>query len=104
MYRQEYLRAGDVKGVWSDYFGFDQGHWAPDAPFRKKKKQVASTYYFINVSPQTACLNRQEWEHLESNVREWSVVESKQISVMAGPLETLPEYFVSTLAMRKKWI
>ena len=102
-YKNEFLRAGDVKGIWSEYFGFDQGHWAPDAPFRLVKDLVASTYYYVNVSPQTSCLNRQEWEHLESSIREFAVEKNVKVSVMSGPLETLPEYFVSTAAMKKKW-
>jgi DNA/RNA endonuclease G (NUC1) len=106
-FKDEFLRAHDVKGVWSDYYGFDQGHWAPDAPFRMVKNLVSSTYYYINVSPQSACLNRQEWEHLESSIRKWAsprpVGKGTPVSVMAGPLEHLPEYFVSTPAMIKKW-
>lgn len=102
-YKGEFLRSGDVKGVWSDYYGFDQGHWAPDAAFRSNNDLVKSTYYYINVSPQTACLNRQEWEHLESNIRDFSVSEKRKISVMSGPLELLPSFFLSTPAMKKKW-
>lgn len=41
---------------------------------------------------------------MESSIRGWAVQRNVKVSVMAGPLEKLPKYFVSTLAMRKKWI
>lgn len=101
--KKEYLRSGDVKGVWSDYYGFDQGHWAPDAPFRKVKELVASTYYFVNVSPQTSCLNRGNWEKLEASIREFAEKENKLAAVMAGPLDKFPAVFADEVHERRKW-
>lgn len=101
--QDEYLRSGDVRGVWADYFGFDQGHWAPDAPFREEKQLVATTYYYINVSPQTACLNRGNWEGLESRVRATAVELDESIQVMAGPLRAVPSTFFETGEQRSQW-
>mmetsp|Transcript_139202 Transcript_139202/g.361752 ORF Transcript_139202/g.361752 Transcript_139202/m.361752 type:complete len:529 (-) Transcript_139202:62-1648(-) len=101
--KDEFLTSGDVSGVWSEYFGLDQGHWAPDAAFRQDKAIVKTTYYYINVSPQTACLNRGNWEGLEKQVREKSVSLQEPLQVYAGPLRQLPDTFVRTKTQRDMW-
>lgn len=104
MIPDEFLRSSDVKGVWNVYFGLDQGHWAPDAAFRTVGRLVQSTYYYINVSPQTSCLNQGEWFNLESKVRSWAVdTLGGLVSIMAGPLERLPEQFLDTQEKKIKW-
>mmetsp|Transcript_96213 Transcript_96213/g.200986 ORF Transcript_96213/g.200986 Transcript_96213/m.200986 type:complete len:648 (-) Transcript_96213:250-2193(-) len=68
--KDEYLRTADVDGHWSNFFALDQGHWCPDAAFRGNKEFVSDTYYFINISPQSSCLNRGNWMRLEGALRE----------------------------------
>jgi endonuclease G len=41
-----------------DAFGYDRGHLAPSADFRYSKKALSESYFYSNMSPQVAQLNR----------------------------------------------
>lgn len=71
----------------SDYWdsGFDRGHLAPSADFRWSKKALSESYYYSNMSPQRPELNRNSWNNLEMQVREW-VVDHGDLLVITGPV------------------
>jgi endonuclease G, mitochondrial len=74
-------------------FGFDRGHIAASADFRWSKKALAATYYYSNMSPQRADLNRGRWAELEGLMRELVEKYDTMLYVVAGPVlyDTLPK-------------
>lgn len=50
--------------------GYDRGHMAPAADFKRSKDAMSTTFLLSNMAPQTPQLNRNIWEELESEVRE----------------------------------
>lgn len=71
----------------ADYWdsGYDRGHLAPSADFRWSKKALSESYYYSNMSPQSPDLNRNSWNNLEIQVREW-VVDHGELFVITGPV------------------
>ncbi|MFH2142636.1 MAG: DNA/RNA non-specific endonuclease [Bacteroidota bacterium] len=71
-----------------DGFGYDRGHLAPSADFRWSEKALSESYYYSNMSPQVAELNREGWSELEDVLRKY-VIENKcsLIVVTAGVLK-----------------
>lgn len=80
----------DVSDYWNS--GYDRGHLAPSADFRWSKKALSESYYYSNMSPQKPELNRNSWNNLEIQVREW-VVDHGDLLVITGPVlkENLPK-------------
>jgi endonuclease G len=63
--------------------GFDRGHLSPAADARCNQRHMDESFYFTNMAPQTAGLNRGQWKNLE----EWTrilAVENDSVIVMAG--------------------
>lgn len=56
----------------SDYKGssFDRGHLLPSKDRTRNYQENSATFFFSNISPQRARLNRGGWMYLESYVRE----------------------------------
>lgn len=56
----------------NDYKGssFDRGHLLPSKDRTRNYQENSATFYFSNISPQKARLNRGGWMYLESYVRE----------------------------------
>jgi endonuclease G len=56
----------------SDYVnsGYDRGHLAPAAAFKRSDEAMSRTFVLSNMAPQTPSLNRQMWRLLEEDVRE----------------------------------
>ena len=56
----------------SDYLnsGYDRGHMAPAAAFKRSDSAMSQTFLLSNMAPQTPSLNRQMWRMLEDDVRE----------------------------------
>lgn len=56
----------------ADYIhsGYDRGHIAPAADFKRSKDAMTTTFLLSNMSPQTPELNRKIWQKLEEQVRE----------------------------------
>jgi len=56
----------------SDYLnsGYDRGHMAPAAAFKRSAEAMSQTFLLSNMAPQTPSLNRQLWRLLEEDVRE----------------------------------
>ncbi len=54
-----------------DGFGYDRGHLAPSADFRWSEKALSESYYYSNITPQTAEFNRQKWAEIEDFLRSY---------------------------------
>lgn len=82
--------SANVADYWNS--GYDRGHLAPSADFRWSKKALSESYYYSNMSPQNPELNRNSWNNLEMQVREW-VVDHGELIVITGPIldENLPK-------------
>jgi endonuclease G len=50
--------------------GFDRGHNAPAAAFKRSREAMSTTFLLSNMSPQTPRLNRNIWQALEEQVRD----------------------------------
>lgn len=71
----------------NDYYksGYDRGHLAPSRDMSFDSVAQAESFYYSNMSPQTASFNRSIWNRLESNVREWTA-EFDTVYVVTGPV------------------
>lgn len=52
--------------------GYDQGHFAPAQDFSYSAATETESFYMSNMSPQLPELNRQGWEQVEAQTREWA--------------------------------
>lgn len=50
--------------------GYDRGHMAPAADFKRSPAAMSATFLLSNMAPQRPNLNRRMWEHLERDVRQ----------------------------------
>lgn len=71
-----------IKEYWNS--GYDRGHLAPSADFRWSQRAVSESYYYSNMSPQLADLNRGIWAELEGRLREVCIRQKEQIFVVTG--------------------
>jgi endonuclease G, mitochondrial len=71
----------------NDYYksGYDRGHLAPSRDMSFDSIAQAESFYYSNMSPQTASFNRGIWSRLESSVRDWAA-EFDTIYVITGPI------------------
>lgn len=76
-----------LKSEISDYknSGFDCGHLAPAADFRKSPQNMEETFFLSNISPQRPSFNRGYWKHFENYVRDLSK-QYGRLEVVTGPL------------------
>ena len=65
-------------------YGYDRGHLAPSADFRYSKKALSESYYYSNMSPQVAQLNRGRWAQMEDLIRQYVVRNKTQLYVVTG--------------------
>ncbi|MBG7606308.1 MAG: DNA/RNA non-specific endonuclease, partial [Actinobacteria bacterium] len=65
--------------------GYDRGHMAPAAAFRRSEEAMSETFKLSNMAPQTPSLNRVMWRLLEDDVRELAS-KSANIWVFTGSL------------------
>ncbi len=65
--------------------GYDRGHMAPAADFKRTPAAMYETFVFTNMAPQRASLNQRIWERLENQVRKLAR-EHGSIWVFIGPL------------------
>jgi len=65
------LAAGERSEL-ADYrgSGFDRGHMAPAAAFKRSRAAMSATFLLSNIAPQRPQLNRRIWRRLEAQVRE----------------------------------
>ena len=94
----------------NDYYksGYDRGHLAPSRDMSFDSVAQAESFYYSNMSPQTASFNRGIWSRLESSVRAWTA-EFDTIYVVTGPVlkdnlkyigenkVSVPEYFYKAI-------
>lgn len=65
--------------------GYDRGHMAPAADFKRDEAAMSETFLLSNMAPQRPNLNRRIWERLESQVR--SLVQTRcEIWIFTGAL------------------
>jgi len=64
------IQQGD-QALLKDYrgSGYDRGHMAPAASFKRSLEAMSTTFYLTNMTPQTDNLNRYIWAYLERDVR-----------------------------------
>jgi endonuclease G len=65
--------------------GYDRGHMAPAADFKRSAEAMRETFVLSNMAPQRPNLNRITWSHLEEEVR--ALTEKYgSIWIFTGPL------------------
>ena len=70
--------------------GYDRGHMAPAAAFKRSVEAMSTTFLLTNMVPQTPALNRRIWRTLESEVRkitDWA----SAVFVFTGALTLTPD-------------
>lgn len=84
-FRADLELAPEMRAELSDYrgSGFDRGHLAPAAAFKRSREAMSTTFLLSNMAPQTPNLNRYTWRILEDEVRELAR-RSEQIWVFTG--------------------
>jgi len=65
--------------------GYDRGHLTPAADREFSKEAVSETFYMSNMSPQYPSFNREIWQYLEHQVREWAK-KFGTVYVVSGPV------------------
>lgn len=61
---------------------WDKGHLAPAASFSDTKKNLTTTFSYLNCALQHKELNRTEWKMLEEQERIWDNTDSLKITVI----------------------
>lgn len=67
-------------------YGYDRGHLAPSADFRWNEKALSESYFYSNISPQTADFNRKSWADLEGQIRRYAIANETNLFVVTGPV------------------
>jgi len=65
--------------------GYDRGHQAPAADFKRSEEAMSETFFLSNMAPQQPKLNRGIWSKLEDQVRTL-VKKHGSIWIFTGPL------------------
>ena len=70
-----------------DYYPNDwsRGHMAPAADFEWDAEAMGETFYLTNICPQDRELNKNDWNYLEKQVRNWAR-EFGKVWVVTGPV------------------
>lgn len=93
--RSKFKADPDLKGPHADprdysRTGYDRGHNAPAADFKRTQKMMDESHYMSNMAPQVgAGFNRTVWGRLEDRVRTWVAggsVERPNVWVITGTL------------------
>lgn len=76
--------------------GYDRGHQVPSADMRWSKAAMTATYYYSNICPQVADMNRGAWADLEDWGRRYVRYGNERAFVLTGPVledgsPTLPD-------------
>lgn len=67
--------------------GYDRGHLAPAEDMDWSEAAMSESFIMINISPQSAGLNRGIWKALENRVRKMAVA-NEEIYIVVGPVLT----------------
>jgi endonuclease G len=82
-----FLKTMNPDSTWKyDGYGYDRGHLAPSADFRYSKKALSESYFYSNMSPQVADLNRGKWAELEDGIRQYVIDKNTKLYVVTGPV------------------
>lgn len=97
--------------------GYDHGHLAPAADFKRDPDLYEESFYMTNMSPQHGCFNQKGWCMLESNVRNWAMLnKASEFYIFSGSIiddntqdwlclnnltVTVPSAFFKIIAERK---
>ena len=65
--------------------GYDRGHLVPAGDMTQSAYIMSESFFMSNMSPQAPSFNRGIWRKLESQIREWSLIEDT-IFVVTGPV------------------
>lgn len=65
--------------------GYDRGHMAPAADFKRNQVAMSETFLLSNMAPQHPNLNRRMWQRLETQVRHLADAHGR-IWIFTGPL------------------
>jgi endonuclease G len=65
---------------------YDRGHLAPNADLDYSRELADETFYFTNIAPQTASLNRFLWNNIEQEVRQLAKNLNITLLVYTGPI------------------
>jgi len=79
------IRTGTAENSDYKYSGYDRGHLAPAADMSWSIKAMKESFYYSNISPQTASFNRGIWSRLEKQIRTWAV-EREAVYIVTGPI------------------
>ena len=67
---------------------YDRGHMAPSADFDWWQKAMDESFYYSNMSPQLAGLNRNKWRIMEEVLRDYANETGNLLYVATGPVFT----------------
>lgn len=77
--------------------GYDHGHLAPAADFKRSQELTDESFYMTNMAPQHGCMNQKGWCVLESNVRNWARLNpTSTFYLFSGPITSS---FIDTLCI-----
>ena len=78
---------GSTQAMREDYYPNDwsRGHMAPAADFEWDAEAMGETFYLTNICPQDRELNKNDWNYLEKQVRNWAR-EFGKVWVVTGPV------------------
>lgn len=65
--------------------GYDRGHMCPAADNKCSVEFMTQSFYTSNICPQSATLNRGDWETLEDKCRDWVQIYS-DLYIVCGPI------------------
>lgn len=65
--------------------GYDRGHMAPAADFKRSRVAMSTTFLLSNMAPQRPQLNRGRWAMLEAEVRQLAA-DHGSVWIYTGPL------------------
>lgn len=88
-----FLPDPSVKGrtdLFAEYWnsGYDRGHMVPSADMRWSQKALQATYYYSNIAPQKAEMNREAWADLEDWGRRYVHYAKERVFIVTGPVIT----------------
>jgi len=80
----------DSRATPEDYekSGYDIGHMSPDSDNSFNAIAMQESFILSNMSPQLPGLNRENWEQLESSIRNWAVATNHSLTIYVGPIYT----------------
>ncbi len=87
------VKPGDYKGS-----GYDRGHLAPAGDMTYSVKAMEESFLMTNIAPQTPGFNRGIWKKLETQVRQWAIIE-EDIIVVTGVI--FPQEITQTVGSCK---